>query len=174
MPMSRLAVLILLGFCAAVVPGLALAGPPPPRASIDQYVEQLPTATGNKAIGSGGADTKVPSLAPKSGQATPSPRASIDQYVEQLPTATGNKALGSGGADTKGPSSSAKSSGHAASLSGNGNVKSASVGGGAAAAASAVTSASDSRIIGVAVVLLLLSIVALGAAVARHRRAGDR
>jgi hypothetical protein len=77
---------VLVALAGAAAPGALAAGSPPlpPHSGVEQYVEQLPSATGATALGRGGG--KASKLAPAAARAVAKQGGSDAQVLQQLAT----------------------------------------------------------------------------------------
>jgi hypothetical protein len=142
----RWGLLLVALFVAVAWTGTAMAGDP---GLVDQYTEQVPTASGPKSTGNGGGGTPTP--LPSSVQA---------QVNEQ------------GGKDAKTLEKVATSPRYGAPLHAGdqGGLPTASSPGVFPAAVKAVTDGSDGRLVGLFVALLVVAAMMFGAAAARRSR----
>jgi hypothetical protein len=151
MKLRRWGLVLMTVLAALAWTGNALADDP----LVDQYTEQVPTASGPKGTGSGGGGTGGTS------------------YTAPLPSSVKTKVESRGGKDTKLLEAVATSSRYGAPTIRPGletGDLTASSPGALSAAANAVTDGSDARLIGLFIALLATAAVMLGAAAGRRGR----
>jgi hypothetical protein len=145
----RWGLLLVALFVALAWTGTAMAGDP----LVDQYTEQVPTASGPKSTGHGGGGGGA-------------------SYSASLPSSVKTQVDNKGGKDAKTLEKVATSSRYGAPLhSGDqGGLPAASSPGPLSAAVNAVTDGSDGRLVGLFVALLVVAAMMFGAAAGRRGR----